>query len=179
MYIISFAAGCVLAMTLLPAHAQAPRFKPLPESEMSAAQIKAARDIASGPRGRSGHPPGQCTQEPQHSVLIGSLPLPAVFMPDVYLVDVGRAAASPSARRASPPSVRAPADATGPGNILLRKTLDSVYTAKVDLAVHHARPVEVIAALYVCSPSDSLVSSNLTTSRVPLPAAPAALGWRR
>ena len=52
MYIISFAAGCVLAMTLLPAHAQAPRFKTLPESEMSAAQIKAARDIASGPRGR-------------------------------------------------------------------------------------------------------------------------------
>jgi 4-carboxymuconolactone decarboxylase len=29
-----------------------PRFKPLVESEMSEAQIKAARDIASGPRGR-------------------------------------------------------------------------------------------------------------------------------
>ena len=52
MYIISFAAGCVLAMALLPAHAQAPRFKPLLESEMSEAQIKAARDLAAGPRGK-------------------------------------------------------------------------------------------------------------------------------
>jgi 4-carboxymuconolactone decarboxylase len=52
MYIVSFAAGCVLAMSLLPAHAQAPRFKPLVESEMNEAQVKAARDIASGPRGR-------------------------------------------------------------------------------------------------------------------------------
>ena len=32
-------------------HAQAPRLKPLPESEMSAAQLKAARELASGPRG--------------------------------------------------------------------------------------------------------------------------------
>ena len=34
------------------AHAQAPRLKPLPESEMSEAQLKAAREFASGPRGR-------------------------------------------------------------------------------------------------------------------------------
>jgi 4-carboxymuconolactone decarboxylase len=49
---ISIAAGCVLAFALSSAHAQMPRFKPLVESEMSEAQIKAARDIASGPRGR-------------------------------------------------------------------------------------------------------------------------------
>src|SRR3990170_2818972 len=36
----------------IPAHAQAPRFKPLLESEMSEAQLKAARDVASGPRGQ-------------------------------------------------------------------------------------------------------------------------------
>ena len=48
----SIAAGCVLAITLMPAHSQTPRFKPLIESEMSEAQLKAARDIASGPRGR-------------------------------------------------------------------------------------------------------------------------------
>ena len=42
----STAAGCV------PAHAHAPRFKPLVESEMSEAQLKAARELASGPRGR-------------------------------------------------------------------------------------------------------------------------------
>ena len=52
MNIISVAAGCILASALSPAHAQAPRFKPLAESEMSEAQIKAAREIASGPRGR-------------------------------------------------------------------------------------------------------------------------------
>ena len=52
MKLISIAAGCVLAFALLPAHAQTPRFKPLVESEMSEAQLKAARDIASGPRGR-------------------------------------------------------------------------------------------------------------------------------
>ena len=52
MKIISIAAGCVLAIALLPAHAQTPRFKPLVESEMSEAQLKAARDIASGQRGR-------------------------------------------------------------------------------------------------------------------------------
>ena len=34
------------------AHAQPPRLKPLPESEMSEAQLKAAREFASGPRGR-------------------------------------------------------------------------------------------------------------------------------
>ena len=52
MNIASIAAGCVLAITLMPAHSQTPRFKPLLESEMSEAQLKAARDIASGPRGR-------------------------------------------------------------------------------------------------------------------------------
>jgi 4-carboxymuconolactone decarboxylase len=52
MNITSIAAGCVLAITLMPAHSQTPRFKPLIESEMSEAQLKAARDIASGPRGR-------------------------------------------------------------------------------------------------------------------------------
>lgn len=52
MNFISIAIGCVLASALSPAHAQAPRFKPLAESEMSEAQLKAARDLASGPRGR-------------------------------------------------------------------------------------------------------------------------------
>ena len=52
MKLISITAGCVLAFALMPAHAQTPRFKPLVESEMSEAQLKAARDIASGPRGR-------------------------------------------------------------------------------------------------------------------------------
>ena len=52
MNIISIAAGCVLASALLPVYAQAPRFKPLVESEMSEAQLKAAREVASGPRGR-------------------------------------------------------------------------------------------------------------------------------
>ena len=52
MKIISIAAGCVLAFALMTAHAQTPRFKPLVESEMSEAQQKAARDIASGQRGR-------------------------------------------------------------------------------------------------------------------------------
>ena len=48
----SIAAGCVLMLALLPAHAQMPRFKPLVESEMTDAQRKAAAEIASGPRGR-------------------------------------------------------------------------------------------------------------------------------
>ena len=52
MNFISIAIGCVLASALLPAHAQTPRFKPLVESEMNEAQLKAARDLASGPRGR-------------------------------------------------------------------------------------------------------------------------------
>ena len=34
------------------AHAQPPRLKPLAESDMSEAQLKAAREFASGPRGR-------------------------------------------------------------------------------------------------------------------------------
>ena len=33
-------------------NAQAPRLKPLPESEISEAQLKAARELASGPRGK-------------------------------------------------------------------------------------------------------------------------------
>jgi 4-carboxymuconolactone decarboxylase len=51
---ITMSAGAVLAAAMLPAHAQtqAPRFKPLIESEMSEAQQKAAREMASGPRGR-------------------------------------------------------------------------------------------------------------------------------
>jgi 4-carboxymuconolactone decarboxylase len=52
MKIISIAAGCVLALSLFSVHAQAPRFKPLVESEMSEAQLTAARELASGPRGR-------------------------------------------------------------------------------------------------------------------------------
>ena len=48
----SIAAGCVLMLALLPAHAQMPRFKPLVESEMTDAQRKAAAELASGPRGR-------------------------------------------------------------------------------------------------------------------------------
>ena len=49
---VSIAAGCVLILALLPAHAQMPRFKPLVESEMSEAQLKAVQDLASGPRGK-------------------------------------------------------------------------------------------------------------------------------
>ena len=52
MKIMSIAAGCVLASTLMPGYAQTPRFKPLVESEMSEAQLKAVREVASGPRGR-------------------------------------------------------------------------------------------------------------------------------
>ena len=50
--ILLIVSGCLLALALLPAHAQAPRFKPLAESEMTEAQLKAARDLAGGPRGR-------------------------------------------------------------------------------------------------------------------------------
>lgn len=49
---ISIAAGCVLAFAFFPAQAQTPRFKPLVESEFTEAQQKAAREIASGQRGR-------------------------------------------------------------------------------------------------------------------------------
>ena len=48
----SIIAGCVLALLFYPAQAQTMRFKPLSESEMSEAQLKAARELASGPRGR-------------------------------------------------------------------------------------------------------------------------------
>jgi 4-carboxymuconolactone decarboxylase len=52
MKLISIAAGCVLAIVFCQAQAQAPRFKPLVESEMTEAQKKAAGEVASGPRGR-------------------------------------------------------------------------------------------------------------------------------
>jgi 4-carboxymuconolactone decarboxylase len=52
MNILSLFAGCMLALPPGLAHAQAPRLKPLLESEMSEAQLKAAREFASGPRGR-------------------------------------------------------------------------------------------------------------------------------
>jgi 4-carboxymuconolactone decarboxylase len=52
MKFIATAAGCVLAIALSTAHAQGLRFKPLTENDMSEAQLKAARDLASGPRGR-------------------------------------------------------------------------------------------------------------------------------
>ena len=52
MKLFSIAIGCVLAFALLPAQAQTPRFKPLVESELTEAQQKAAREIASGQRGR-------------------------------------------------------------------------------------------------------------------------------
>lgn len=49
---VSIAVGCMLAFTLLQAHAQMTRFKPLTENDMTETQRKAARDLASGPRGR-------------------------------------------------------------------------------------------------------------------------------
>lgn len=53
MNIFSIVAGCMFAIAPGSAHAQAqPRLKPLVESEMSEAQLKAARELASGPRGR-------------------------------------------------------------------------------------------------------------------------------
>ena len=51
MKLLAAMAGCLMAMPLDSA-AQAPRFKPLPESEMTEAQLKAAHDLAGGPRGR-------------------------------------------------------------------------------------------------------------------------------
>ncbi|HKA40608.1 MAG TPA: carboxymuconolactone decarboxylase family protein [Burkholderiales bacterium] len=50
--LLSIAAGCLFALPPAPAHAQAPRFKSLPESEMTEAQLKAARELAGGPRGK-------------------------------------------------------------------------------------------------------------------------------
>ena len=52
MKIIFVVAGYALTMAFTYVQAQTPRFKPLIESEMTEAQQKAARDIASGPRGR-------------------------------------------------------------------------------------------------------------------------------
>jgi 4-carboxymuconolactone decarboxylase len=53
MNILSVAAGCVLALSLLTSgHAQMTRFKPLTEDNMTDAQKKAAQELASGPRGR-------------------------------------------------------------------------------------------------------------------------------
>jgi hypothetical protein len=50
MKLASIYAGSVLALALSIAHAQTPRFKPLLESEMSEAQLKTAREVASGIR---------------------------------------------------------------------------------------------------------------------------------
>ncbi len=52
MNITSITAACLLAFAISPAHAQTPRFKPLTESEMSEAQLKVVREMASSPRGR-------------------------------------------------------------------------------------------------------------------------------
>jgi 4-carboxymuconolactone decarboxylase len=49
--IISVVAGCILAMLLLPAHAQGNRFKPLAENEMTDAQKQAVKDMIGGLRG--------------------------------------------------------------------------------------------------------------------------------
>ena len=56
----SIIAGCVLALLFYPAQAQTMRFKPLAESEMSEAQLKAARELASGPRGQLEPGRAQC-----------------------------------------------------------------------------------------------------------------------
>jgi 4-carboxymuconolactone decarboxylase len=53
MNIFSIVAGCIFAVAPGLAHAQSqPRLKPLAESDMSEAQRKAARELASGPRGK-------------------------------------------------------------------------------------------------------------------------------
>ena len=53
MNIFSVVAGCIFAVAPGLAQAQSqPRLKPLAESEMSEAQLKAARELASGPRGK-------------------------------------------------------------------------------------------------------------------------------
>ncbi len=52
MKFVSIAVGCVLSVSFLSAHAQTPRFKPLIESEMSAAQRK-KRPPATSPAARA------------------------------------------------------------------------------------------------------------------------------
>ncbi|MGZ5118374.1 MAG: carboxymuconolactone decarboxylase family protein [Burkholderiales bacterium] len=53
MNIFSIVAGCLFAVAPGLAQSQSqPRLKPLAESEMSEAQLKAARELASGPRGK-------------------------------------------------------------------------------------------------------------------------------
>jgi 4-carboxymuconolactone decarboxylase len=52
MNMVSMVAGIMLAFTLVQTHAQVPRLKPLAESDMTEAQLKAYRELASGPRGR-------------------------------------------------------------------------------------------------------------------------------
>jgi 4-carboxymuconolactone decarboxylase len=53
MNIFSIVAGCIFAVAPGLAQAQSqPRLKPLAESDMSEAQRKAARELASGPRGK-------------------------------------------------------------------------------------------------------------------------------
>src|SRR5215468_372972 len=49
---LSVVCGCLLVLAPCAAQMPAPRFKPMAESEMSEAQLKAARELAGGPRGR-------------------------------------------------------------------------------------------------------------------------------
>ena len=48
---ISIIAGCLLAVTLMPAHAQGNRFKPIAESDMTEVQKQAVKDMIGGLRG--------------------------------------------------------------------------------------------------------------------------------
>jgi 4-carboxymuconolactone decarboxylase len=52
MNVLSIFAGRMLVLPPGLANAQSPRLKPLPESEMNEAQLEAARELASGPRGK-------------------------------------------------------------------------------------------------------------------------------
>jgi len=52
MNVISLIGGCVLAAAIAPAYAQGQRFKPLAPGDMNEAQLKAVRDLESGPRGK-------------------------------------------------------------------------------------------------------------------------------
>lgn len=49
---VSIITGCMVAFALSAAHAQAPRFKPLTEADMTDAQKKVVRDVAGSARGR-------------------------------------------------------------------------------------------------------------------------------
>ena len=50
--LFSIVLGCLFAVPPESAHAQTPRFKAFTESDMNEAQLKAARDLAGGQRGR-------------------------------------------------------------------------------------------------------------------------------